>query len=95
MELTEKAENAAKTTSDYMQVAKHFQEIAKLQPSTTVKQTEKVNYNELLEPVSTTITREISTTIPTKCPETRENTSTPCENSANTQVDDDNQANNE
>ena len=62
-DLTEKAEKAAKTTSDYMRVADHYKEIAQISDTTTARQTEIVNYNELMQPVSKTVKREITQSV--------------------------------
>lgn len=62
VDLSKKAEEVAKSTSDYMLIAKHYKDIAEIEPQTTAKQTEIVNYNEYMQPVSKQVKREISTT---------------------------------
>lgn len=69
-ELTNKAEEVAKNTSDYMQIAKHYKEIAEIaSTNTTITQKETIDYatladsDQLIEQkrtVTRTVTQAIS-----------------------------------
>jgi hypothetical protein len=70
LDLTQKAEEVAKNTSDYMQIAKHYKEIAEIaSPNATLTQKETIDYatladsDELIEQkrtVTRTVTQAIS-----------------------------------
>jgi hypothetical protein len=92
VELIEKGETVAKTTSDYVQLSKMYKEFAQIEP---IKATETREYTDFsaykeakdkgLEPVPDKITQKITVTSLENDGKTRENTSAPIENKPKTQ----------